>query len=334
MGTSIEEISGWLDKAKAEGATHVIVVCDSFSHEDYPVPVPVGTDVQAKLKEYQGKEMQRVMEVYNLDMDLLSQLAEGRAYNTGYTPTQLQRPPIVNVSAGKGSQVQVGGDVSGDQVMEKPKPAHPPWSESGEPLDLVMRTEFAKFCITWRADHRADAPTPMPVVSRKTFIGSQANDGFTHVPFQLLDQYMYWRMEDLGYRVIDGEGNEVQEGSKKISIGVCGHSACRQNWCDTGETLCLQNEDEVDALEELRKELTESGHGTEVTDSDNYEETIRTAAGAVSDHRKLRDEIGNIRRRLHELAPRLNSELSTIAHETTAAVMDLADQLQAAEDDS
>lgn len=339
--TTPDEIRQWLKRGKDEGATHIIIVCDTFDHSDYPAFIREGVDVRAEMKGIDSSNMQRIMEVYNLDLNIEEQLAEKRAWHTEYTHAQavqhgggLPAGRVVSVSAGPGSQVQVGEDISGDQTMEKPRPEHPPWSKSNKPLDLVMRTEFAKFCITWRADHRADAPTPMPMVSRKTTMGSQANDGFTHVPFQLLDQYMYWRMADLGYHVIDGEGNEVQEGSKKISIGACGHSACRQNWCDTGETLCLQNEDEVDALEELRKELTESGHGTEVTDPDNYEETIRTAAGVVSDHRKLRDEVEAVRLELDQFAMRTYSEMSTAAHESQAAIVNMAGQLQKATDDS
>lgn len=29
------------------------------------------------------------------------------------------------------------------------------------------------------------------------------------------------------------------------SYPACGHSACRQNWCDTGETKCVEELDEL-----------------------------------------------------------------------------------------
>lgn len=61
----------------------MIVVCDSFDYEDYPVYVKKGEDVRAKHKEYiDGKHsMQRVMEVYSLNQDKEKQLNEHRAFN-------------------------------------------------------------------------------------------------------------------------------------------------------------------------------------------------------------------------------------------------------------
>lgn len=335
MGTTKDEIRQWLKDGRENDATHVIIVCDTFDHTDYPVSVSRGTQVSDKLKEYNNPHnphnMQRVMEVYNLSMDLEKQLAERCAWHPEYSEAQLagvaDRPGKFNVSAGPGSQVQVGENVSGDQVMdEKPKPEE----EEEEEYEFDLRVEQPSNTWTLRRKFEGN-----PAILQR-IVNHDADTVITmYVPDELLELFGEHWLKSRNYQVVDSEGDEVQESTKGlVNFPKCGHSACRQNWIDTGELGCVQNEDEVDALEELRKELTESGHGTEVTDSDNYEETIRTAAGAVSDHRKLRDEIGNIRRRLHELAPRLNSELSTIAHETTAAVMDLADQLQAAEDDS
>ena len=81
MGTTRDDIRNWLRRAKAEGATLMIVVCDTYDHEDYPVSVKPGEDVRKKYDEYNGKNMQRVMEVYNLSMDIEKQLLEPRAYN-------------------------------------------------------------------------------------------------------------------------------------------------------------------------------------------------------------------------------------------------------------
>jgi hypothetical protein len=81
MGTTQSEIRTWLERAKARGATHVIVVCDTFDHEDYPVEVMSGEDVKQKYDDYNGKDMNRVMEVYNLGLDIESQLSEYRAFH-------------------------------------------------------------------------------------------------------------------------------------------------------------------------------------------------------------------------------------------------------------
>ncbi|GCE16807.1 hypothetical protein [Dictyobacter kobayashii] len=81
MGTSQEDIKRWLNRGKEEGATHVIVVCDTFSYEDYPVMVKPEEKVKDIAKKYDGENMQRIMEVYNLSMDFDKQLAERRSFN-------------------------------------------------------------------------------------------------------------------------------------------------------------------------------------------------------------------------------------------------------------
>jgi hypothetical protein len=81
MAASREDIRGWLERAAQKGATHVIVVCDTFDHEDYPVEVMPGEDSRRKAEGYSGKNMQRVMEVYDLRLPLEAQLAEGRAFH-------------------------------------------------------------------------------------------------------------------------------------------------------------------------------------------------------------------------------------------------------------
>ena len=78
MATSREEIRDWLLRAKKNGATHVIVVCDTFDHEDYPVEVEPGQDARAVYNEHNGKSMQRVMEVYDLRAEKAEQMNERR----------------------------------------------------------------------------------------------------------------------------------------------------------------------------------------------------------------------------------------------------------------
>lgn len=81
MATTRDDIRAWWDRGQAEGATHLIVVCDTFEHEDYPVFVHVGEDPRAVYSRYHGSNMQRVMEVYRLDQDRERQIAERRAFN-------------------------------------------------------------------------------------------------------------------------------------------------------------------------------------------------------------------------------------------------------------
>lgn len=98
MGTSKEDIRRWLKSGIAQGATHCIVVCDTFDHEDYPHYVGPGENP----RDYKPGEMQRIMEVYALHLDIESQLAEFRAfhYESAPEPTSL---PVLSTAESKTS---------------------------------------------------------------------------------------------------------------------------------------------------------------------------------------------------------------------------------------
>lgn len=81
MAATKTEIMNWVDKAKKEGATHLMVVCDTYDWEDYPVEVMPGQDIHATYARYDNHDMQKVMEIYNLAADTNKQLAEYRSFN-------------------------------------------------------------------------------------------------------------------------------------------------------------------------------------------------------------------------------------------------------------
>lgn len=81
MATTQADIRRWLNEGKSMGATYVIVVCDTFDWEDYPVYVASNEDVRKKYTEYNGPNMQKVMEVYSLKKDIEAQLSEHRAFH-------------------------------------------------------------------------------------------------------------------------------------------------------------------------------------------------------------------------------------------------------------
>lgn len=64
----------WFKRGLEQGATHFIVVCDTFDYEDYPVYVSPSENVHQKAKEYDGPNMQKVMEVYDLRRDMDEQI--------------------------------------------------------------------------------------------------------------------------------------------------------------------------------------------------------------------------------------------------------------------
>lgn len=81
MVTTKAEISEWFERGSVLGATHMIVVCDTFSHEDYPVYVKPGESSREIAADYDDKNMQRIMEVYDLSIDKVAQLEERRAFH-------------------------------------------------------------------------------------------------------------------------------------------------------------------------------------------------------------------------------------------------------------
>jgi len=84
MATTKTDIREWLKLGKTEEeATHVIVVCDTFSYEDYPIFVTAEQNVKTILESYVKGEhpMQRVIEVYDLAKDIEAQMKEFRSFN-------------------------------------------------------------------------------------------------------------------------------------------------------------------------------------------------------------------------------------------------------------
>jgi hypothetical protein len=63
---SLEGLEHWYDQGIKKNATHMIIMCDTFDYEDYPVYVLENEDVIEKYKEFSNKAMQKVMEVYDL----------------------------------------------------------------------------------------------------------------------------------------------------------------------------------------------------------------------------------------------------------------------------
>lgn len=81
MATTPEDLITWFKHGVEEKATHMIVVCDTFSYEDYPVYVKIDEDPREKARDYNGKNMQKVMEVYNLNQPMDAQISGERVFN-------------------------------------------------------------------------------------------------------------------------------------------------------------------------------------------------------------------------------------------------------------
>jgi hypothetical protein len=91
MAASLSDIAGWFERGKKGGSLYMIVVCDTFDHDDYPVYVDPGEDFWSVHAEYNGKNMQRIMEVYDLNKPWTSQ-STGRVFNTPEPVTRNGNP--------------------------------------------------------------------------------------------------------------------------------------------------------------------------------------------------------------------------------------------------
>lgn len=81
MPTTRDDLSRWFDDGVEQGATHMVVVCDTFDYGDYPVYVMPDQDVREVAEANDGPNMTKLMEVYCLSMDKAQQLAEDRAFH-------------------------------------------------------------------------------------------------------------------------------------------------------------------------------------------------------------------------------------------------------------
>lgn len=80
MAATKDDISRWFDEAKLNGATHLIVVTDTFDYNDFPVQVKKVEDFWTTYHQYsKPTNMNEIMEVYDMSMPKDEQMAEHRA---------------------------------------------------------------------------------------------------------------------------------------------------------------------------------------------------------------------------------------------------------------
>ncbi len=80
MSTSKSRIQEWFERGVAQKKRYMIVVYDSFDHEDYPVFTTEVT-YESEYKSHDGQNMQRIMEVYDLKKPMKAQLDAPRVWN-------------------------------------------------------------------------------------------------------------------------------------------------------------------------------------------------------------------------------------------------------------
>lgn len=70
MAATKEDIRSWLKRGKESGATHMIVVCDTYDHEDYPVYVMPDENVRTKSEQFNGKNIEKELRVLEVAIGL------------------------------------------------------------------------------------------------------------------------------------------------------------------------------------------------------------------------------------------------------------------------
>jgi hypothetical protein len=79
--TTKQQIELWLKDEQKKNITHMLVVCDTFDYEDYPVYVSKKEKVRKVYAKYNGPNMQIVMEVYSYKKNIHEQLSEQRSFH-------------------------------------------------------------------------------------------------------------------------------------------------------------------------------------------------------------------------------------------------------------
>lgn len=75
--TTQSQISEWFDRGLAQKAEYMLIFCDTFDWSDYP-SYAYSKNEALSLKNKDGANMQKLMEVYNLKENKEKQLAEHR----------------------------------------------------------------------------------------------------------------------------------------------------------------------------------------------------------------------------------------------------------------
>jgi hypothetical protein len=78
MAATREEISKWFDRGLESNHIYMLVVCDTFDWDDYPVFT--NSDEECISKYNRPGDMQKVMEVYDLRQDKQEQMNERRCF--------------------------------------------------------------------------------------------------------------------------------------------------------------------------------------------------------------------------------------------------------------
>ena len=76
-----QKVSDWIRDGKRRGATHVIIAYDTARNNPFPVYVSTDTNIQQKIKSFNDNVFVQAIEVYNMNLDVNTQLLQARTWN-------------------------------------------------------------------------------------------------------------------------------------------------------------------------------------------------------------------------------------------------------------
>ncbi len=92
MTATRQDIREWLETAQEEGASHLVVVHDTYDHDNFPLYIMPGQDPQEVFHEKYVKDRKPneapyvIDECYDLSLDIGAQLNELRAFHWDVSP--------------------------------------------------------------------------------------------------------------------------------------------------------------------------------------------------------------------------------------------------------
>ena len=82
--TTPDKIKQWLMQGQEKNARWVLIVCDTLNYEDYPIYAYAPKECREKYQQYNEKDMQRVMEIYDLHQNIEEQLVRERTFDLSW----------------------------------------------------------------------------------------------------------------------------------------------------------------------------------------------------------------------------------------------------------
>lgn len=100
MAVTRQGIEEWIKRGIESKARWLIVVCDTYDFEDYPVFVRTVEEFDERYEHFNGKNMQSIMEVYDLQGDITAQLNLRRAWvyppTSKFNPNRVEENPLLD----------------------------------------------------------------------------------------------------------------------------------------------------------------------------------------------------------------------------------------------